>query len=113
MIVLDEPTASLDLGAAAEMGRLLPALAAEWLAILVVVHDLALAAALADELVVLARGRTAATRPGARRHSPGRRHDQRASASPARPRGTAAGTRAATRPRHGPDSHLGPVSRGR
>lgn len=59
-IVLDEPTASLDLGAAAEMGRLLRRLAFESLGILVVVHDLALAAAIADEVVVLDRGRTVA-----------------------------------------------------
>ncbi|MBO9533916.1 MAG: ABC transporter ATP-binding protein [Solirubrobacteraceae bacterium] len=59
-IVLDEPTASLDLGAAAEMGRLLHDLAAEGLAVLVVVHDLALAAAIADEVVIVDRGRTVA-----------------------------------------------------
>lgn len=62
-IVLDEPTASLDLGAAAEMGRLLRRLAFESLGILVVVHDLALAAAIADEVVVLDRGRTVAAGP--------------------------------------------------
>lgn len=64
-IVLDEPTASLDLGAAAEMGRLLRRLAFESLGILVVVHDLALAAAIADEVVVLDRGRTVASGPPA------------------------------------------------
>jgi iron complex transport system ATP-binding protein len=60
-IVLDEPTASLDLGAAAEMGRLLRRLALEGLSILVVVHDLALAAAIADRVVVVDGGRTVAT----------------------------------------------------
>lgn len=64
-IVLDEPTASLDLGAAAEMGRLLRRLAFESLGILVVVHDLALAAAIADEVIVLDRGRTVAAGPPA------------------------------------------------
>ncbi|MFT4035940.1 MAG: ABC transporter ATP-binding protein [Patulibacter sp.] len=59
-IVLDEPTASLDLGAAAQMGRLLRDLQGEGLGILVVVHDLALAAAIADEVVVVDRGRTVA-----------------------------------------------------
>jgi iron complex transport system ATP-binding protein len=62
-IVLDEPTASLDLGAAAEMGRLLRRLTIEGLGILVVVHDLALAAAIADEVIVLHRGRTVAAGP--------------------------------------------------
>lgn len=65
-IVLDEPTASLDLGAAAEMGRLLRRLAFEALGILVVVHDLALAAAIADEVVIVDQGRTVAAGPPGR-----------------------------------------------
>lgn len=59
-VVLDEPTASLDLGAAAVIGQLLRGMAADGLAVLVVLHDLALAAAIADRVVVMNHGRTVA-----------------------------------------------------
>lgn len=59
-IVLDEPTASLDLGAAAVIGQMLRRMAADGLAVLVVLHDLALAAAVADRVVVMHQGRTVA-----------------------------------------------------
>lgn len=75
-IVLDEPTASLDLGAAAQMGRLLRDLAADHgLGVLVVVHDLALAAAIADSVVVVDRGRTVSAGPPAEVLTAERLHD--------------------------------------
>jgi iron complex transport system ATP-binding protein len=62
-LIADEPTAHLDLGAAAAVARLLRSLADEGLAVLLVVHDLGLAAAIADTVVVLADGRTVAAGP--------------------------------------------------
>jgi iron complex transport system ATP-binding protein len=64
-LIADEPTAALDLGASAATARLLRGLADDGLAVVVVVHDLALAAAVADRVVVMAGGRTvAAGAPG-------------------------------------------------
>ena len=60
-LIADEPTAHLDLGATAAVARLLRGLADDGLAVLLVVHDLALAAAVADRVVVLSRGRAVAT----------------------------------------------------
>ncbi len=62
-LIADEPTSHLDLGAAAGIGRLLRSLADDGLAVLLVVHDLALAAAIADEVVVVHAGRTVAAGP--------------------------------------------------
>jgi iron complex transport system ATP-binding protein len=62
-LIADEPTAHLDLGASAMVAELLRGLADDGLAVLLVVHDLALAAAVADEVVVLSRGRTVAAGP--------------------------------------------------
>lgn len=59
-VILDEPTAHLDLGATAAVARLLRDLADSGMAIVLVVHDLALAAAIADEVVVMSAGRTVA-----------------------------------------------------
>jgi iron complex transport system ATP-binding protein len=59
-LIADEPTAALDLGASAATARLLRGLADDGLAVVVVVHDLALAAAVADRVVVMAGGRTVA-----------------------------------------------------
>ncbi len=59
-LIADEPTSHLDLGAAVAIGRLLRGLADEGIAVLLVVHDLALAAGIADEVVVMASGRTVA-----------------------------------------------------
>jgi iron complex transport system ATP-binding protein len=64
-VILDEPTSNLDLGAAAAFGRLLRSLTQSGLAVLVVLHDLALAAAVADSVVVLHQGRTVASGPAA------------------------------------------------
>jgi iron complex transport system ATP-binding protein len=60
VLLLDEPTANLDLGAQAEVAALVRTLAAADLAVLVVLHDLALTDALADECILLDRGRVEA-----------------------------------------------------
>jgi iron complex transport system ATP-binding protein len=60
VLVADEPTSQLDLGASVEIAALLRGLVDEGLTVLVVVHDLALAAAVADEVVVVSEGRTVA-----------------------------------------------------
>jgi iron complex transport system ATP-binding protein len=57
-LLADEPTSSLDLGATSLMARLLRGLADDGLAVVLVVHDLALAAGVADEVVVVSRGET-------------------------------------------------------
>jgi iron complex transport system ATP-binding protein len=62
-LLADEPTSSLDLGATSLIARLLRGLADDGLAVVLVVHDLALAAAVADEVVVVSRGRTVAAGP--------------------------------------------------
>lgn len=59
-LLLDEPTAALDLRHQEEVLRLGRELAAEGRAIVVVLHDLSLAAAYADEIVMIAGGRIAA-----------------------------------------------------
>lgn len=61
LLIADEPTSHLDLGAAAGVARLLRSLTHDGLAVVLVVHDLALAAAVADRVVVMAAGRTVAT----------------------------------------------------
>jgi iron complex transport system ATP-binding protein len=62
LLVLDEPTAHLDLHYQVEVASLLRRLNRErGLAILLVSHDLNLAAEVSDRLVLLAGGRTAAT----------------------------------------------------
>lgn len=63
LLIADEPTASLDLGAAVTVARLLRELADDGLGVVLVVHDLALAAAIADTVVVVHRGRTVAAGP--------------------------------------------------
>ncbi len=60
-LVADEPTAQLDLGAIAEVSRLLRGLVDQGFGILLIVHDLALAAAVADRVTVLSEGRSIAT----------------------------------------------------
>jgi iron complex transport system ATP-binding protein len=61
VLLADEPTSHLDLGATVGVARLLRRLADEGLAVLLVVHDLALAAAVADSVVVMSKGRSVAT----------------------------------------------------
>ncbi len=58
VLIADEPTSQLDLGAAVGIATLLRGLADEGLAVLLVVHDLALAVAVADRAVVVSEGRT-------------------------------------------------------
>jgi iron complex transport system ATP-binding protein len=65
VLLLDEPTAHLDLGATATLARLLRTLTADGIAVVLVVHDLALAAAIADTVVVISDGRSVATGPPA------------------------------------------------
>ena len=60
-LVADEPTAQLDLGATAEVSRLLRSLVDQGFGILLIVHDLALAAAVADRVTVISEGRSIAT----------------------------------------------------
>lgn len=60
LIIADEPTSHLDLGATVAIAKLLRGLADDGLAVLMVVHDLSLAAAIADEVVVMSDGRTVA-----------------------------------------------------
>lgn len=59
-LLLDEPTAALDLGHQEQVLRLAAARAAEGAAVVVVLHDLGLAAAYADRVAVLDGGRLAA-----------------------------------------------------
>ncbi|MBI5311517.1 MAG: ABC transporter ATP-binding protein [Actinobacteria bacterium] len=60
VLIADEPTSQLDLGATVAVAKLLRGLADDGFAVLVVVHDLSLAAAVADEVVVMSDGRTVA-----------------------------------------------------
>lgn len=60
IVLLDEPTAALDLRHQEDVLRIARRLAAEGRAVIVVLHDLSLAAAYADEVAVLAGGRLAA-----------------------------------------------------
>ncbi|MFT3864936.1 MAG: ABC transporter ATP-binding protein [Solirubrobacterales bacterium] len=63
VLIADEPTSALDLGATVEVAGLLRTLVAQGLTVLLVVHDLALAAAIADRVVVVSKGETVAAGP--------------------------------------------------
>jgi len=63
VLMADEPTSHLDLGATATLAKLLRGLTADGLAVVLVVHDLSLAAAVADTVVVIAGGRSVAIGP--------------------------------------------------
>jgi iron complex transport system ATP-binding protein len=65
VLIADEPTSQLDLGATIGIATLLRQLVDQGLTALVVVHDLALAAAVADRAVIVADGRTVAAGPPA------------------------------------------------
>ena len=56
IVMLDEPTASLDLRHQEDVMRAVRTLASAGCAVLVVVHDLSLAAAYADRVAIIARG---------------------------------------------------------
>ncbi len=60
VLIADEPTSQLDLGATIGVASLLRGLVADGLTVLLVVHDLALALAVADTVVVVSEGRTVA-----------------------------------------------------
>jgi iron complex transport system ATP-binding protein len=60
IVLLDEPTAALDLRHQEEVMRVVRSLAARGCAVLVVVHDLTLAAAYADRIAMLSDGQVAA-----------------------------------------------------
>jgi iron complex transport system ATP-binding protein len=60
VLIADEPTSQLDLGATIGIASLLRDLVADGLTVLLVVHDLALAAAVADSAIVVSEGRTIA-----------------------------------------------------
>lgn len=60
VLLLDEPTSSLDLANQHDLLRRASALAGEGVAVLVILHDLNLASSYADRIVVLADGRVAA-----------------------------------------------------
>ncbi|MFZ2172453.1 MAG: heme ABC transporter ATP-binding protein [Rhodococcus sp. (in: high G+C Gram-positive bacteria)] len=62
-ILLDEPTAALDLGHQETVMRLTRSRAEHGTAVVVVLHDLALASAYADRVIVLEKGRVAADGP--------------------------------------------------
>ena len=63
LLLLDEPTANLDAGAQAEICELLRELAGDQVGVLVVLHDLTLAASTCDEIVLLADGRVVDSGP--------------------------------------------------
>jgi len=65
VVLLDEPTARLDLRFQARVLRLARALADEGRAVLAVLHDVNLAARWADRVTILADGRVAACGPPA------------------------------------------------
>jgi iron complex transport system ATP-binding protein len=70
VILLDEPTASLDIHQSLGLMGLLRELAAEGRAIIVVSHDLTLAAVYAQEMVFLKKGRLVASGPLAQTLTP-------------------------------------------
>ena len=64
VLIVDEPTRGVDVGARSEIYRLLRALAARGVALVVVSSDLPEVLALADRIVVMAEGRTVGELPG-------------------------------------------------
>jgi ABC-type branched-subunit amino acid transport system ATPase component len=66
VLLLDEPAAGLDTAEVAAMARVLRALAADGVALLVVEHDLDLVAGLADVVHVMTAGRVVASGPPGR-----------------------------------------------
>ncbi|BFO20260.1 ABC transporter ATP-binding protein [Streptomyces sp. KM77-8] len=74
VLLLDEPAAGLDTAEVTALARILKALAADGMALLVVEHDLDLVAGLADIVHVMTAGRIVASGPpGSVLHTPERR----------------------------------------
>jgi iron complex transport system ATP-binding protein len=71
ILFLDEPTAALDLRHQSALMRLARTLAARGVAVFAILHDINLAAAYADQLVVLDAGRIAAAGPPSEVMDPG------------------------------------------
>ncbi|MGP4003408.1 ATP-binding cassette domain-containing protein, partial [Streptomyces sp. 8N706] len=65
-LLLDEPAAGLDTAEVAALARVLRALAADGMALLIVEHDLDLVGGLADTVYAMADGRIVASGPAAR-----------------------------------------------
>jgi ribose transport system ATP-binding protein/rhamnose transport system ATP-binding protein len=65
VLIVDEPTRGVDVGARAEIYRILRSLAAKGIALIVVSSDLPEVLALADRIVVMADGRTVGELDGA------------------------------------------------
>ncbi len=63
VLMADEPTSHLDLGATVSVAKLLRGLADDGMGVVLVAHDLALAAAVADTVVVLSQGHAVANGP--------------------------------------------------
>ena len=64
LLIVDEPTRGIDVGAKAEVHQILRALAAEGVAILVISSDLPEVLSLADRILVMREGRIVGTFPG-------------------------------------------------
>ncbi len=63
LLLLDEPTSALDLRHQTAVMKLIRSLAAEGRIVIVVLHDLSLAARWADDVIVMSEGRIAASGP--------------------------------------------------
>lgn len=63
LILLDEPTSALDIGHQAEVMEAIHAIVAQGRTVLIVIHDLGVAARYCDELIALADGRIQAIGP--------------------------------------------------
>lgn len=61
VVILDEPTAGLDVGSRTELHAMMAELRAEGTSILLATHDMAEAEKMADRVAILLRGRVAAT----------------------------------------------------